>query len=232
MTLLLAIDTSGERSSVALLRDGAVLGQEQADDPREQSRRLLPWIDDLLGKAGLSAADLDTIAVAIGPGAFTGIRLGLSVAQGLALSWSRPLRPVSSLAGLAWAGKAQPLPVLAVLDARMGEVYAGWYRADGSGGLVPLGPERLCRPEQIDAVPAQDGWLVAGSGWPVYGAVLRERLGEPGNVLAIGSAGAAAIGALASHAGASLDRDPAAVEPAYLRDKVALTTAERSAASA
>lgn len=232
MTVLLAMDTGGERSSVALLRNGGLIAGEQADDPREQSRLLLPWIDRLMSGAGIGPAAIDAVAVAIGPGAFTGIRLGLSVAQGLALAWSRPLRPVSSLAGLAWLGRAQPLPVLAVLDARMGEVYAGWYRADGAGGMVPLGPERLCRPEEIDAAPAQGGWLVAGSGWPVYGASWCGSLGEPREVLALGSAGATAIGALAAHAGSCLDRDPAAVDPAYLRDKVALTTAERRAASA
>lgn len=231
MTVLLAIDTGGERSSVAVLRDGLPVGSEQADDPREQSRLLLPWIDALLLRAGLSPAELDAVAVAIGPGAFTGIRLGLSVAQGLALAWSRPLRPVSSLAGLAWLGRAQPLPVLAVLDARMGEVYAGWYRSDGTGGITALGPERLCRPEAIDASPAHAGWLVAGSAWPVYGSALQGRLGAPAQVLTTGSPGAAAIGALAAHAGQVLDRDPAAVEPAYLRDKVALTTAERSPAA-
>lgn len=228
---VLAIDTCGERSSAALLQGGRLLGLREGDDPRQQSRLLLPWIDEMLAASGLAPAAIDAIAVAVGPGAFTGIRLGLSVAQGLALAWSRPLRPVSSLAGLAWTGRAQPLPVLAVLDARMGEVYAGWYRADGAGGVAALGQERLCRPDAIDSSPGSGGWLVAGSGWPAHGTALRERLGEPGEVISLGSAGAAAIGALATHAGTALDRDPAAVEPAYLRDKVALTSAERAANS-
>ncbi|MBX3725487.1 MAG: tRNA (adenosine(37)-N6)-threonylcarbamoyltransferase complex dimerization subunit type 1 TsaB [Xanthomonadales bacterium] len=214
---------------MALLREGQVLGQTQLGEPREQSRRLLPCIEHLLSHASVAHTGLEAVAVAIGPGAFTGIRLGLSVAQGLALAWQVPLRPVSSLAGLAWPGRNGDLPVLAVLDARMGEVYAAWYRADASGGIALHGGELLCRPEEVDAGPAQQGWRVAGSGWPAHSASLRTRLGEPLEVLGLGSAGAVAIGAIALHLGAALNRDPGRIEPAYLRDKVALTTAERAA---
>ncbi len=228
MGVVLAIDTGGELSSVALLREGQVLGQAQLGEPRAQSSRLLPCIERLLAQASVAHAGVQAIAVAIGPGAFTGIRLGLSVAQGLALAWQVPLRPVSSLAGLAWPGRDGGLPVLAVLDARMGEIYAGWYGADAMGGIVLQGRERLCRPEEVDPATARRGWRVAGSGWPAHGGALRARLGEPVEVLGLGSAGAVAIGALAHHLGADLDRDPGLIEPAYLRDKVALTTAERA----
>src|SRR5690606_19947043 len=100
---LLAIETSTEACSVAVMVDGAVSERFEIA-PRRHAELVLPWAETLLAEAGLRRADLDAIAVSRGPGAFTGVRLGISIAQGIALALDRPLVAVSTLAVLALGG--------------------------------------------------------------------------------------------------------------------------------
>src|SRR5690606_24268749 len=97
---LLALETSTEFCSVALLHDGAICKREEYA-PRRHAELLLTQCEDVLAEAGLSRRDLDAIAVGRGPGAFTGVRLAISAAQGIALALDLPVLPVSSLAALA-----------------------------------------------------------------------------------------------------------------------------------
>src|SRR6201995_911287 len=120
MTTLIAIETSTEKCSAALLHGGALIERSELA-PRRHAELILPMIESLLNEAGVSRRQLDAIAVGRGPGAFTGVRLAISVAQGLALGLDLPVLPVSSLAALAQDVPPGDASILATIDARMGE---------------------------------------------------------------------------------------------------------------
>jgi tRNA threonylcarbamoyladenosine biosynthesis protein TsaB len=162
---VLAIDTAGPVVGVGLL-DGDVARARTARVERGTDALLLAWVDELAGAAGIRLSDLDGIGVAAGPGAFTGLRVGLATAAGLALALGVPLWSAGSLAPRA-AAAAGTLPVLALLDARKARVYAALVDVDGH---VRHGPDDV-PPEA--ALAWTDGPFVAtGEGALVYGAVV------------------------------------------------------------
>ncbi|EHL30304.1 tRNA (adenosine(37)-N6)-threonylcarbamoyltransferase complex dimerization subunit type 1 TsaB [Legionella drancourtii] len=127
---LLAIDTSTELASVALLRGEELFCKEQGSQ-RTHAQFLLPMIDALMLEASMPMNQLDAVVFGCGPGSFTGLRIACSVAKGLAYAHDLDLIPVSSLSAIAWAARKQAasadLPLLAVLDARMHEMYWAYY---------------------------------------------------------------------------------------------------------
>ncbi|MEW6444929.1 MAG: tRNA (adenosine(37)-N6)-threonylcarbamoyltransferase complex dimerization subunit type 1 TsaB [Pseudomonadota bacterium] len=174
---LLAIDTSTEACSAALLVEGNLL-EEYALAPRQHTQLILPMVQRLLAGAGVSLNQLDGIAFARGPGAFTGLRIAAGVTQGLAFGAEIPVMPVSSLAALAHAAWRLhgAEHVLAALDARMHEVYWGAWRVRGPGEAEALGAEHVIRPSDL-ASPEGDGWFAAGPGWAAYESILLPRFG-------------------------------------------------------
>jgi tRNA threonylcarbamoyladenosine biosynthesis protein TsaB len=225
--ILLAFETCTEACSVALWRDGAVLERFELA-PRRHAELALPWAEALLAEAGVARAQLDAIAVGRGPGAFTGVRLGVAIAQGIALALDRPVLPVSTLAALAMRGRGER--ILAAIDARMGEVYVGAFARDGDG-LRALQPEAVGAPGAI-ALPDGDGWDGVGTGFAAVDAALRARLGDrlaACDATALPhAADVARLGAVMFARGEAIA--PERVEPAYLRDNVALTLAEQASA--
>jgi len=125
--LILALETSGETGGLALYR-GRLLAEVTLSGALTYSRRLLPALDFLLRQLGLDLSGIEALAVSVGPGSFTGLRIGLATAKALALVLKRPLVGVETLAALAAQVPESPLPVCAVLDARRGELYAALYR--------------------------------------------------------------------------------------------------------
>ncbi|MEO6967233.1 MAG: tRNA (adenosine(37)-N6)-threonylcarbamoyltransferase complex dimerization subunit type 1 TsaB [Rhodanobacteraceae bacterium] len=225
---LLAIETSTESCSVALLH-GDTLIERSEIAPRRHAELVLPMAESLLSDAGLKRAQLDGIAVGRGPGAFTGVRLGASIAQGLALALDLPVVPVSSLAVLAMQAPRDDAGVLAVIDARMGEVYAGAFRFDADGLVQPLDEERVTRAEDMVLPLSPRGWNVIGSGWDAYRDAILARLSSPPR-WAEGARFPQArdVARLAAPRFAAGDvLPPERALPVYLRDKVALTIAER-----
>ena len=172
---ILAIETATPRCSVALQAGSEVRVRAELA-PRGHATLLLPWIGELLAEAGLAWSDLDRIAVGRGPGGFTSLRIGLSVAQGIALGHDLPIAPVSSLAALALAADpdGEHEHVLALIDARMGEVFVGAYRR-GPDGLTPIEAEKVVGPARLQ-VPVGGPWLVAGSGLAAYPETIESRL--------------------------------------------------------
>jgi len=149
--VVLGIETGGEHLSVALLdgapgsvgdgsqrRYDALVGEVRAHRGSKHLDLMLGLIAELLARHELTPADLSLIAVGRGPGGFTGVRLGLSLAQGLGIASGVPVWPVSSLAALAVNGVVPTTPVLALLDAKKGEVYAGLYRLEDGGPPITL----------------------------------------------------------------------------------------------
>ncbi len=160
---LLAFETSSRIGSVALETPAGLLVRELGT-PREQTERLLAITDQLLAEAGIELTSLAGIAFGRGPGSFTGLRVSVAVAQGLATVTGVPLLPVSSLLGLAERALRESgcRRALVCVDAHMGEVY--WAVAESRGGTVEIvGGERLGAPAEVVAPQGSD-WCAAGSG--------------------------------------------------------------------
>lgn len=223
---LLAIETATECCSVALVA-GARLFERSELAPRRHAELLLPMCDDVLDEAGIARGDLDVLAVGRGPGAFTGVRLAVSAAQGIALALGIPVVPVSSLAALAMQAPDNGADVLAVIDARMGEVYAGVFRRSGDR-IEAIGDETVGRAEAL-RLPNASTLNVIGTGWSSYRDAIEEALASPPR-WADGArypqaADVARLAAPVAAAGGGIAADR--VQPVYLRDKVALTLAEQ-----
>ena len=227
---LLAIETATEACSVAVLVDGR-LHERFEIAPRRHAELTLPWAEQLLADAGVAKSQLDAIAVGRGPGAFTGVRLAIALAQGIALALDRPLLPVSTLAALAMCADsaAEGDRIIAAIDARMGEVYLAAFARAGEG-VVALNEEVVVKPDAAD-IPAGDGWLGVGTGFAAADAALPARL--HGRLAAFDAtalphaADVARLGALMYARGEAIA--PERIEPAYLRNNVALTIAEQHA---
>lgn len=228
---LLAFETSTEACSVAVWRDGEVRERFEIA-PRRHAELVLPWAQELLAEAGLARSQLDAVAVGRGPGAFTGVRLGIALAQGIALALELPMLPVSTLAALAMRADGRG-PVLAAIDARMGEVYAGAFEPV-EDGLRALGPESVCAPDAVvlpDAFGASAAWQGVGTGFAAVEGALQAHLGARlAGIDATALPRAADVARLAARAWARGERvAPERVEPAYLRDNVALTLEQQKA---
>ena len=174
MTRIICIDASTEACSAALLNGDEVTERFQIA-PRQHARLLLPMVDELLQQSDLKLNQLDAIACHTGPGAFTGIRIAVSVAQGLAYGANLPTISVSSLANLA----QQAVLVNAeaeywcAIDARMQEVYFAVYKANQQKLVEIKGDECVIAPEQIDFNELIDSSaaqqrILTGSGWEAY----------------------------------------------------------------
>ena len=223
---ILAFDTSTETLSAAL---GVGLGGRVAqvwshDGPGggQASATLIPMLMQLLDRAGLTLRQLDAIAFGRGPGSFTGLRTACAVAQGLAWGADRPLLPIDTLLAVAEDARhthgAQR--VVAALDARMDEVYtAAWDFSAGAAPRADSEPE-LVSPE---ALQAGEGWVLAGNVTGPYG----ERLAQPCLPALPTAEALLRLAPALIAAGHTVQADQAL--PLYLRDKVALTTAEREA---
>ncbi|MDK2972454.1 MAG: tRNA threonylcarbamoyladenosine biosynthesis protein TsaB [Candidatus Sumerlaeota bacterium] len=219
---LLAIETSTPTGGVALVADGQLLGSMTITSQRGHSRLILPAMETLMKEAGIGPGDLDVVAATRGPGAFTGVRVGLSLAKGLCLSGTPRLLTVSTLEALAhraWCGE-QTDYVLPLLNARQGQVYGAFFRVGASGVGEAEGEEFALTPEDVLArwpgrcllagTGAQvfaDAWEGAGKGQVVWARPERR----------LPSAESLAFLAL-ERATQGLFEDPAAVLPVYLRE--------------
>ncbi|HSV34200.1 MAG TPA: tRNA (adenosine(37)-N6)-threonylcarbamoyltransferase complex dimerization subunit type 1 TsaB [Ramlibacter sp.] len=225
---LLAFDTSTEILRVAVQAGdparGGVFEHEAEGGPRA-SATLIPVILDLMARADLQLRDLDAIVFGRGPGSFTGLRTACSVAQGLAFGADIPVLPVDTLLAVAEDARHRhgAESVVALLDARMDEVYSAGYAYEGGSWRQAAGSS-LGRPEDV-TVPA--GWVLAGNGFSVYGTRL------PAAARMEAAPTASALLRLAPVLLAAGQAVPAAhAMPLYIRDKVAQTTEERAVARA
>lgn len=168
---LLALDTSTENCSAAITINGELYQQQQLTQ-RGHSTLILGMLDQLFKQAGATIADIDALAFGRGPGSFTGVRIGVGVAQGIAFARDFPVIPVSTLAAVAqaayeYSGHAN---IAVAMDARMNEIYAASFHLQ-DGFMHLLGAEKVCNAEQF--LPANSHcWFGAGNGWEVYAAAL------------------------------------------------------------
>ncbi len=230
---LLALDTSTEACSAAVYVDGETFSTFELA-PRAHTQLILPMVDKVLSAAGLRLQDMDAVAVGRGPGAFTGIRIGVGVAQGLAMAADKPVLPLSTLAALAQQAYVQhgETHVLAGLDARMNEVYWGQYVLQD--GLMQLQGEELVCAAADAPVPDTDTWFAIGHGWSAYAEVLQGCFTGKLTGTDVESLPAAEFMLPLALTEWQLGRAvaPEEAQPVYLRNKIALTTQERMAAKA
>ena len=177
--IVLGFDTSTHATTVALrASDGETLTERDdpsAGDHPGHATRLLAMAAALLARAGIGWGDLDRLAVGVGPGRFTGLRVGVATARGLSQSLEIELAGVSSLHALAFAAAAPAQPVLAVIDALRGELFAAGYDGGGDCTLAcpgALAPAELA--ERLRAGPATSAWVAVGDGAVRYRAPLQE----------------------------------------------------------
>lgn len=221
---ILALDTSTEYCSVALLTGDVLFAREILAGQRHSSL-LVPLVGEVLAEGGASLPELDGIAFGSGPGSFTGLRIGCGVVQGLAFGANLPVVGVSTLLALAEGSAAER--VVACLDARMGEVYHAVYEKVG-GAWQELSPPGLFAPAEVPLPPGA-GWAGCGSGFAVHGDALRQRHGGClSQVLPDAPPRARDIARLAAPLlGRGAGMDAAQAAPLYIRNKVALKTSER-----
>ncbi len=147
---ILGIEATGNACSIALWNDGLAY-QKIVDAPQKQGEFILLMVEEILNKAGLAGTDLDVIAFDNGPGSFTGVRLTISVAQGLAFGWGKPVLPISSLQALAYKKYCEnktEQPIWVAIDARKQEVYVAAYQFRNDEMMV-IYPEQVIAPEQV-----------------------------------------------------------------------------------
>ncbi len=245
MKPILAIDTSSAWCSVALSLDPSTEGMLERHEllgPRA-SQHLLPWITELLQQEGITLRDLEAIAVGIGPGAFTGVRLAVAAVQGLALASHLPVAPVASLDAIAASAIDHPWiqamdvskhQFTVAIDARMGEVYWANYsvmkaaQAGSNNAILPerIGDIQLSRPEDVQIGISE---CVFGSAVTQYPSHFEQQM-SPSQL--DGNLGVSASGILRCAKAMLAKGRLIAVdqlEPLYVRNKVALTSAERGA---
>jgi len=218
---ILAFDCAlGARSAALFAGDALVAGRAE-DGARQHAERLLPLITETLAEAGWRFADLQLLCLTRGPGSFTGLRIGLAAARGLALALQLPVLGLSTLEALAAGVVAAPRPaVLALIDARRGQLYAQAFAASGAAA----GPPRACRPRDAAAMLPPAPVALVGSGIGCVQPHLAGRQFQLADAPALPEASRFGRLALARAGEARLDQPP---EPLYLRSPDAEPAAPR-----
>lgn len=172
---ILALDTATENCSVALLVDDKVYVRSEIA-PRDHTKKILPMVDEVLKEAGLTLTDLDALAFGRGPGSFTGVRIGIGIAQGLSFGADLPMIGISTLAAMAQGAyrKHGAEQVATAIDARMSEVYWARYLRQEDGTWLAVDEEAVIPPQLVAQNSHSDEhqWYRAGTGWQAYSELL------------------------------------------------------------
>jgi tRNA threonylcarbamoyladenosine biosynthesis protein TsaB len=183
MMKLLAVDSATSYQSVAILEGAKVLAQVNRDAEGSHAKFLAISIDEVLQAAGLRLKDLDGFAVSIGPGSFTGLRVGLATLLGFRTVLDKPLVAVPTLEAMAWNLRSIRGQICPILKSRRNEVY--WARYEWMPNLVlrRLVAEQVTSPDAVLA-SIRDPVMVVGDGWQAYGAEMRRELGSRSSLVA------------------------------------------------
>jgi tRNA threonylcarbamoyladenosine biosynthesis protein TsaB len=159
MEARLGLDTAGPYLALALWSpDAGVLARRAPRVDRDHAARVVPELEAVLSDAGVAKPEVAAVTVGVGPGSYTGLRVGIATARALATAWRVPLGGACSLAQLAWGALAPGETGLAVLDARRGNVYAAAFRRDDDRLVELAPPAKRPRPEAAAAWP-EARWL-------------------------------------------------------------------------
>ncbi len=229
---LLAVESSTLTGAVALLEGDTVVAESRLNIAVTHSERLLMAVDKLLTGARWRLQDVDALAVAVGPGSFTGLRIGVSTVKSLAFATGKPLVGIPTLDALAWTLPFAAHPVCPILDAKKGEVYTALYRTD-AGGLVRLWDYRAVAPDELAEALLREGGgpvVFVGDGVAPFRQLLGDALGADARFAppAQRLPSAVTVGDLARQALERGERaDPAALVPLYVRRSEAELGRER-----
>ncbi len=222
--LTLAFDTSSKTLSVALLRDRTVLYNAVLHKEQNHSEVLLPAIDEACRQTGISVRDVGFFVCTLGPGSFTGLRIGLSTLKGLMMATGKQAAGVSALAALALNVEEPDAVIGSMMDAGRGQVYLAYYRSGNDGILHPVGNQQALDPQNVED-PFPGPVIYVGDGAIRYAGQLRP-LADPKNKLATAEQqfiSAAAVARLGLEKYSRKDfLDPARCVPLYLRSVDAL----------
>jgi len=215
---VLGIDTATRHASIGICQDNEILAEKTEKQVASHAALILPLVESVLLEARLEVDQLDAIAVSAGPGSFTGLRIGLSVAKGLACATTARLVGVSTLEALARTVVDCSGPIWTLLDARKGELYAASFEAS-DGKLRRLMDDTVTLPEEIVALLPR-ACTIVGDIEPRYGKLLRESVGTGLRFLPFDQFGpsggvVATMGAVAVTEGRAVD--PTGFEPVYIR---------------
>lgn len=212
--MLLVIDTSTRNAGAALAQEGRVISSRSWRSAVNHTSELMPAVSCILDGAGLKVRDLDGIVVALGPGGFSALRVGMSVAKGLAIATGKPLAGIGTLDAEAQPYLQSGLPVCALLDAGRSEVSSGYFAPNSQR----LREDRICPPGEL-AEELAGPLLICGEGALPHAEVLREGLGS--DAFLVGHSPASRLWSLAELGQQRLDSnetdDVATLQPYYLR---------------
>lgn len=228
---ILGIDTATRVAGAAVIGEGRLISERFIHNLKTHSQNIIPMIKQVVDDADITPADLAGIAVTAGPGSFTGLRIGMSVAKTMSLTLNIPVISVSTLKALAWNILGTKGLICPILDARKNEVYTSIYKS-GDGGLVELiDPAALSIEKLMEEIAGTEGEVTfLGDAVPVYGEIVKEKLGPRARFASMinsfpRASAAAEIGLpLLKHA------DPAEsifLQPVYLRKSEAEVTWEQ-----
>lgn len=220
-SLILSIETAAGCGSVALtrggVRDGRLLAEAAVHTDLTHSRRLLGSVAWVMQAVGVDWRELDAVAVSIGPGSFTGLRIGLAAAKGIVFAADKPLICVPTLDAVALSCPLLDHPFWCIMDARKQEVYAACYRLRPDGLPEPCGPAEAIRPELL-AAKLEPSAVVAGPGLAEYHPLFARSEGRRFIPPAQSSPSAAKIGFLAAERLAQGEiSNPVSAVPLYVR---------------
>ena len=219
---ILALDTSTENCSVALKVGKEIFSCSELA-PREHTTKILPMVEKVMAQAELRLNELDALAFGRGPGSFTGVRIGIGIAQGLAFGADLPMIGISTLAAMAQQThrKTQADHVLSAIDARMNEIYVGGFMRLENGDWCVLEEEAVVPPLEWNIAHKKAVWSIAGTGWQSYPELMtRLQLNEHDSGVLYPEAQDMLI--LAEHAFLRKEAcTPEQASPVYLRDTVA-----------
>jgi len=218
---LLAIDTSTPRASVVLaVGDHLHLAPPHQADGGRHGRQLLPTIAGLLGSAGVRPHSIDAIAVGLGPGSYTGLRVGLTAAKTLAFALGKPLVGIDSFAAAAWNAPVEARTIQVIGDAQRGDLYVeGFARTEPDPIVRSLGPIQVLEMTTWAATLPPGTWVLGAAldrlriDWPAHVHLGTTDQGHPSPPALV------AIGSEAARAGRFVD--PATIEPTYIRRSAA-----------
>lgn len=224
--LILAFESSAKAASVALMQDGVLLAESFQNNGKTHSATLMPMAQQVLRDCGVAAADLTAVAVAKGPGSFTGVRIGVAAAKGLAWGAEKPVCGVSTLEGMAWQMVQCCGVICPVMDARRSQVYNALFASDGNT-LTRLTPDRAISLEDLkkDLETCEKTIFLVGDGTKLCYNTLSEALPHltlpPAHLEMQRASGVAMAAERLAHKGELME--PGQLQPNYLR----LSQAER-----
>lgn len=223
---LLAIDSSGLTASVAVISDGVILSEYSVNNKKTHSQTLLPMIDEVVKQSGIELNQLDAVAIAEGPGSFTGLRIGAATIKGFGLALNIPVVPVSTLTALAYNMAGCSGIICPIMDARRSQVYTAAYRCEESTLISISEPEAVAIDDVINKYKSENIVWFTGDGVKVHEDRIRSEMGNrarfaPAHMRLQRAASIAVLGEILFEEGKTVLTD--IYKPVYLR----LSQAER-----